>query len=457
MWEALAFAAIWSGILQAGIITFWSHAVRAENVPAMFFAAFIGLACTLGSMTYSSATWLMRTNRVEFQRTLTRSNASTVIEPVAAFSKTINGVATRMADVAGTAESKAATEIASGGTCEGIKPQKDCGLVCRLRKRQQTDSSNLSNDLAGVAQQSTDIISSIQADLSRDGMIKGFKKATELGRSSALTNAKVWLDAQIRGFDTKFIDPQTGAAVACKDPDFRNQLAEARKVLDADLSLPGVPPEPVTVGYSDAATKSINDVMQLVRAIIFWNFDKTTFASMHDSAVGLAIAGFIELMIIFLVIKDTKDLKRWEAFGTDSEHFIFTNRRMQPDKLAKLADLGRIVDRFTFRSNSMNELLFLRPLDGLPETVAKCSDIVRLFQLPFSKRQIKVIDREIVEDWARLNDDLTQGARTFEVRVLTPQLERQLRIVARDSLFLPRPALNDNPAPANAGRALTRV
>lgn len=452
--EAVVFAAIWSAFLQAGIVAFWSYFGRTERGLGRLFAVALGLSCSLGSLTFASAMWLMRSNHTGYQTTLTRANAGTVIEPVAQFSKRINDVADTMANVAATAASKGDIETANGGTCEGVKPQKDCGPICRLRKRQQNDASKLSNELSGVAQESTDLISSIQADLSREGLTKGYKQAGLLARHRALTNARIWIDTQLHGFDTKFVDPQSGSAFICRDPAFRDQLALARKILDTDLSLPSIPPEPATVGYADAATKSVNDVMHLVGAAFTLSMNKATQQSLQDNAAGLGIAAFIELVIIFLVLAETRDLRESEALETVAERFIFTDRRMPRGQIERLAELSRFVDRFTFRSNSMPELLFLRPLDGRPDTVAKCSDIVRLFELPYSKRQVRIINRDIVSDWADLNDDLTDGARTFEVRVLTKQLDRQLRIIARDTLLLPSPPGNDNPAPISNSRAL---
>jgi hypothetical protein len=453
--EALAFAAFWSLFLQAGIVAFWSYAGRAESRVAMIAAIVLGLSCSLGSMTFASAVWLMRTNRSGLEHTQTRTNADTLIEPLARMNQRITGVSASMTDVAAAAATKAEIETNVGGTCEGSKPVRDCGPICRLRKRQKTEASNLASELGNVAQASTDIISSIQGDLSRDGMKRGYTQAAGLARHPALANAKAWLDAQVRGFDTKFVDAQTGAALVCRDPAFRDQLVAARKALDVDLSLSGLPPEPARVGYSDAAAKSINDTLAIVRMAATGSFNKSAMLTLQDSMIGIGIAAFIEIILVFLVLVDAADLKRRGAFETAAERFIFTRRRMPREQLERLAVLGHLVDRFTYRSNTMADAFFVRPLDGRPETVAQCSDIVRLFDLPFAKHQVKIIPREVVADWASGNDDLTGGAGMFEVRLMTKQLDRQLRLIARDAFLLPKQVPgNDNGEPASAGRAL---
>jgi len=453
MWEALAFAVIWSLFLQAGIIVFWSYLGRADGLFGRTLAVALGVACSLGSMTFASAVWLMRTNHLGYEHTLSKANAITVIDPLTQWSKRVNGVATTMATVAAEASSKAQIEGSVGGTCEGAKAQKDCGPICRLRKRQQAEATKISTDLGGVAQTSTDIVSAIQGDLTREGMKAGYAKAMALERAQAITNARAWIEEQIRGFDSKFVDPQSRSTFVCRDPQFRDQLGAARESLRVDMSLPALPPEPAKVGYAEAASKSVNDVFALVSAVLTGSFNKSMLTTLQDTGVGMSIAAFIELTIIFLVLVEARDLRDRAALETAAERFIFTKRRIPPEQVRRLAQLGYLMDRFTFQSNTMRGTFFLRPLDGRADTVAKCADIVRLFDLPYAKRQVKVIAREVVDEWAIGTDDLTDGARMFEVRMLTNEVQRQRRIIARDALLLPETG-NDNAPTPTTGTAL---
>lgn len=452
--EALGSAVLGSLVIQWGIVSLWKFVGRTDPGWLRRSGVILAIMFSLGSTVFASAFWLIRGNRVEYQTFLTRENASAVIKPLSQLNDNMNDGAATVMMVAAEAKAKMQTETQTGGTCEGVKPVKECGTICRLRKRHASEASDIANALGRVAQSGVDVISSIQGDLSREGLKAGYTKAAALTRDPAIVNARSWLDTQIRGFDTKFHDRDTGKDFVCRDPEFRAQLVAARKALDGNYALPPMPPEPATVGYADAAAKAIRDVFTLVFATVTFSLNPAVFDSVRYSLGGLAAAGFIEIVIIWLLLAEGTDLRARGALETAPERFIFTKRGMPAEHVRKLAEFGRVIDRLTFRSNVMPDPYFLRPLDGSPETVAMCSDIVRLFGLPFAEREVKTITRDVVEDWAKLNDDLTGGARNFEVRLLTKQLEDQLRIVARDALLLPRPPSNDNAERSVTGTAL---
>jgi hypothetical protein len=441
-WEAGLFAGAMSLILQVGIVVFWTLFGRSANVAVKTMALGLALICSLGSATYSTATWLMRTNRTGYETTLTRGNASQLIEPLAQFRHRIGNVSATLSAVAETAKQKAAIEISHGGTCEGVKPQIDCGPACRLRQRQSEEAGSLSQALGVVSQTSSDIVSGIQSDLSRDGLKRGYDKAAVLARDPALSRARFWLENEIHGFDSKFSDPKVGAFV-CRDQTFRTQLISAQQALDGDLGLPDLPPEPANVSYSDAAVKSVHDIIGLAEAAATFSIDRAALASVHDNASGLAIATFIEVLLAFLILVDTSEKTKRGVLSTIDEEFIFSIRHLPPGQIRTLAEMAKTIDQLTYRNNVMRQNLFLRPLDGRSDVVSRSAEVVRLFNIPEAPN-VRVIPRAAVADWAAYRDELTGGAQQFEVRLLNDRIENQMRIITRDVLHLPPPPANES-------------
>src|SRR5437588_1512090 len=65
--QAIGFAVVWSAFLQAGIILFWSNAGRSRGGLWRALAVVLALFCSLGSMTFGSTVWLMRTGKTDFE------------------------------------------------------------------------------------------------------------------------------------------------------------------------------------------------------------------------------------------------------------------------------------------------------------------------------------------------------------------------------------------------------
>lgn len=447
LWVNVILAAAATILLQLLIVHFWSLATTHRwSLPRRFSAASLGMIVSLISAGLASGCYIYLANRSALETYQTRQNADTVVKPLVEFSDTMNSFAVKMDEISIVARRKAVLEERNGGTCFADKQvQKSCGKKCRLRLRHQEEAASSATVARQMSNSAIVIISHLQADQSREGMVEAFKDAKTLASHSDLTAIAAWLKAETVGFRGKFYDEKTSLEFVCRDPELERSMSGALRLITSGSSLPPVPPEPASVGIIDTIAKSYGDGFELALSWIDADANPARRAAVSYSYPGYVVAGLVEFLIIALVLYRAFVYRdRGLDWGPEDEFIRY--ERPLPAQLRRRYKI--MIDLILSLILEDRECwYFARPLDGDNAAfVRRCLEATMILDLPTDRDLDPAVPlADIYPEWVASRAGVHRNARWFALHPLTKKKRAWLRKAARDLMDKPESDLPHPP------------
>ena len=204
-----------------------------------------------------------------------------------------------------------------GGTCEGTRPVRKCGMRCRLRERIAREADAYRGKITELAGTINALVRQMKdGGFARDAIQQANLTLEKLRLRSSLPDARTWAAQQQARFAGReaFIDPQTGARFQCRDGRFASDLARLEQSLaamqgemtNANFVKPqGMPLYPAVLQIIELAWNSITSLDFTRMPGQFW----------------VAAAVDVSIIILIFILR-----AEWDA-PAPGEYFRFRNYR----------------------------------------------------------------------------------------------------------------------------------
>jgi hypothetical protein len=294
--------------------------------------------------------------------------------------------------------------------------------------RQSAELANLARTLSGKA---VDIVSELQYDQTRDGMVRAFRSAQGLVSSAKLSRITSWLRRETNGFRDQFSDAETGRTFVCRDPELTKKLRSALDVATAGFPLPDVPPKPVQIGLREAIGKTYSDAFELAWMLLTGDSNPDRLESLRYSYAGYAPALFVEFLIVALIFFQIRGRRDRGCDWTDEELFGADRRnlpaavRQRNHRWIRMILASLVEDRRGW--------FIARPIDGAPDIAEAWLRLALVRKLPVdSEFQSAIPLGELYPKWVEARKDLHGRARLFALHPISKTQLDWLRRAAAD-------------------------
>ena len=303
-----------------------------------------------------------------------------------------------------------------GGTCEGTRPMRKCGVRCRLRARIAREAEAYRNRITALAGNIGTLVRQMKDQgFSRETIQRANETLANLRLKSVLPEARTWAASQQIRFAGReaFIDPQSGMRFQCRDRKFAADLAALEKSLAAMQQ---------EIANANFVSPQSAPLYPAVLQIIELAWEALTSLDMTRMPGQFWVAAAVDVSIIFLIFILRAE---WDA-PRPGEYFRFRNyRQIRP-----------------FILKGTEETFLLVPADGhegATRLVENMALLLRLKQPPELSLPIPLeeMDAALAQQLHRLS-----GATTYYFYALPPRkqrlLERYLRRLALgDEIYAP--------------------
>ncbi|MCG8449899.1 MAG: hypothetical protein MI725_10010 [Pirellulales bacterium] len=441
-------------LLQALILRFWDDAfltpvVRLRYVSAVFALIFATISALLASGAYT-----VLFNKAALEEFLTDQEISGVEIPVVAHQGSLERAAGELQLLAAVATRKAGIEDATGGSCQGSQPIVGKGPIWRMRNRHAADAATHALALRNLSDDYSGLVLRMRGAASEADLLTGYNRARRLAADPRLLFARDWANELKTGFQTGFVDPDTGRQFSCTDPDV---LAAAENVVSA-LDIPGFPERPPTIvefTYREALNKSYGDAFRLVGSVLPGNdLSEQEWEAVSYSFIGFGAAAIVELAIMFLTWTNATFLRRSGQLASAIGAYRRSGRELGEDEIRTVNNFVRGLGPLDPILNEALELVYsvgndrflLVPIDGSPGVRNRARRIALLLGL-------QCLDRSLV-NWsiAKLDPDFVNSRSSVLAEVtkvdlypVSSDFEEEIAQLARDSAFSGGPPTVDDP------------
>ncbi len=370
-WVAAALVSGLASLVVQGVLhSFWWR-TGSEGFLRSPFSLLVGVAMSGISWFGGAGGALLIANHATLLAEQQRAEGSATTLPLRAFA---NGYADLAAEVSGLA--RRATELSNieknvGGTCRNEPSQGGiCGIRCRLRQR-HAEALNETAALAdGLARQSREISIGMSTASDLAAQRSSYAAAVRLQGNPDQRRISERLRSVARQLSEPVVDPDTNRSFTCEDPGFAASLAELASRATAPVELPDVAPREQSVDMSDA----LGCVAARVGAIVGVS---RPCAGIGDGPLLWALG--LEVVIVLLLLAETKRLRRFGALPTEPQNFQLAGTRLKSGaELEECRWLMRAFSLHVVHAGRRGRFIAV-PVDGPIEAYADGTRLARYF------------------------------------------------------------------------------
>ena len=422
-WFPWVMAFVLTMMIQALVLEMWERVFSWRPLgPHVRLLAFVmALGATFASILFASGSYRVFNDTAGIAAYMNRDalQASDRIREVAQnLTNIFSRVATRSRELA-------EAERKFGGTCEGTRPVRKCGMRCRLRERIAREADAYRGKVTELAGTINALVRQMKdSGFARDAIQQANLTLEKLRLHSSLPDARTWAAQQQARFAGReaFIDPQTGVRFQCRDGKFASDLARLEQ------SLAAMQEEMTNANFVKPQGMPLYPaVLQIIE--LAWNSITSLDFTRMPGQFWVAAAVDVSIIILIFILR-----AEWDA-PSPGEYFRFRNyRQIRP-----------------FILKGTEERFLLVPADGhegATRLLENMALLLRLKQPPELSLPISLDD--VDPDLAQLLHRLSGGATAYHFYSLPDRKKRLLdrylrRLALGDEIYAPPslPAGND--------------
>ena len=402
-------------MIQALVLQMWERVFswRPLGLPARLLALVMAVGATLTSILFASGSYRVFNDTTGITAYMNRA----ALQASARIGEVARNLAATFGQVASHSRELANAERQFGGTCEGTRPMRTCGVRCRMRERIAREAEAHRGRIIELAGTINALVRRMKDEsFARDTIAQANRTLDELRLHSPLPEVRTWAVQQRTRFAGRepFVDPQTGMRFHCRDKRFASDLARLEQNLATMQK---------ELANANFVSPQNMPLYPAVLQIIELAWDALTSLDFTRMPGQFWVAAAVDVSIILLIFIMHAE---WDA-PTRAEYERFRNyRQIRP-----------------FILKGTEEAFLLVPVDGhegATRLLENMALLLRLKQPP--ELSLPMALDEMAPDLARHLGALSGGATAYHFYALPPRKERLLyrylrRLALGDEIYAP--------------------
>lgn len=233
-----------SAVISAAVFAFWIVVLRKDydtRGEGTFFLS-LALVASLTSAAFASGVTSFVASQASYDAEVQSVGLASMVSPLGNLQDNSSNQSMALLSTSSKMSAAERQEEGFGNSCLGPATPKICGVRCLLRRRLAEEAKAHSDNVAAIATESTAIVSDTGAVLNQDEWRTLYRRGASLVSDSRIAEARAWAIETREGFRSGFVDPDSGKAFECRDPDAENDLSNLITVLSNSPDFPISPP-----------------------------------------------------------------------------------------------------------------------------------------------------------------------------------------------------------------------